>query len=862
MISGNTDLFEAPIRTITGAVELLGGSTATLSGKTLDIDEVYPVSHDIKISARSENLLDLNTVDTGSYGIPRVEGNNVVVEPTSSNNFYYIGSPSIYQKLEVGETYTFSMDSVSGHGGSWGWRFRYVNGTYSTVNKKTSLTIKWTDNISWVQFYFGMPYTSTEPIICENLQVRKADTVLPFVPYVDTSDVAITATGRNLFLCNDFELPGKYLSKTCKNGVISLLPTGGLSTTIVVNEENIPFAEWLPNQYLEPNTYTFTGEWLLIRDADKNKRIYLELLLDDGTSDTIYSGETKTFTQRAKIVAVMTEKVAVANQGDPISCRLMLERGTEAHPYEKAFEYKWYQGGVISTKINNVYVRASDLPETANLQITYQAPYRQSFTADGELKEVVVNRAGESKFFGFGISQKATIKLLDKERKYNIDKGTIFCVGFNDVRPMPDFYADEVKRNENTNEIEIVAYDALKRAANFTIKDLGIENYTIMMLAQKCADIMSLDDVVFPSINEFAINYPEGGNYSGTETIREVLNHIAEATQTFYFINSNNFLEFRRLDRYGNPVLTIGKDKYFTLEASAAKTLTGICSATELGDNLSTGEGLTQYVWNNPLWDNREDRATLVENALTAVKNTVIVPYKCKWRGNYLLEPGDKIGVVGKDNGTIQTYLINDTLTYNGGMSQDSSLEYEETDAQPSNPTTLGEALKNTFAKVDKINNEITMVASQTSENKEAISTLQINSDSINASVSTLEKQMDSVSGSMTEISKKVEATMTDEEINIAIENKLSNGVSSVETATGFTFNETGLTVSKSNSDISTTITEDGMKVSKGSNEVLVANNEGVKAIDLHAETYLLIGKNSRFEDYNYSRTGCFWIGG
>jgi hypothetical protein len=100
---------------------------------------------------------------------------------------------------------------------------------------------------------------------------------------------------------------------------------------------------------------------------------------------------------------------------------------------------------------------------------------------------------------------------------------------------------------------------------------------------------------------------------------------------------------------------------------------------------------------------------------------------------------------------------------------------------------------------------------------------------------------------------------MTEEEINLAIKTNLITGVSQVTTSTGFTFNGDGLTVSKEGSEITTQITEDGMTVSKDNKEVLVANNEGVQAEDLHATTYLIIGENSRFEDFG-SRTGCFWI--
>ena len=51
------------------------------------------------------------------------------------------------------------------------------------------------------------------------------------------------------------------------------------------------------------------------------------------------------------------------------------------------------------------------------------------------------------------------------------------------------------------------------------------------------------------------------------------------------------------------------------------------------------------------------------------------------------------------------------------------------------------------------------------------------------------------------------------------------------------------------------------MKIFRSSTEVLTADNEGVKAEDLHATTYLIIGETSRLEDKD-GRTVCYWIGG
>ena len=110
-------------------------------------------------------------------------------------------------------------------------------------------------------------------------------------------------------------------------------------------------------------------------------------------------------------------------------------------------------------------------------------------------------------------------------------------------------------------------------------------------------------------------------------------------------------------------------------------------------------------------------------------------------------------------------------------------------------------------------------------------------------------------------LTQKVNATITAEDVKLQIQSELNNGVTKVETTTGFTFNDEGLTVSKSGSEMTTQITEDGMTVYRDNTAVLIANNVGVDAVNLHATTYLIIGNNSRFEDYGENRTGCFWIG-
>ena len=115
---------------------------------------------------------------------------------------------------------------------------------------------------------------------------------------------------------------------------------------------------------------------------------------------------------------------------------------------------------------------------------------------------------------------------------------------------------------------------------------------------------------------------------------------------------------------------------------------------------------------------------------------------------------------------------------------------------------------------------------------------------------------------SVQEISSRVELALTSDQVEIAIEKKLAQGVDTVTTKTGFTFDDEGLTVSKTGSEMTTQVTEDGMTVSRSGTQVLVVDNQGVEATNLHAKTFLILAGKARLEPYGADRMGCFWIGG
>ena len=353
-----------------------------------------------------------------------------------------------------------------------------------------------------------------------------------------------------------------------------------------------------------------------------------------------------------------------------------------------------------------------------------------TFTENNRIKNIEIQRVGEnSKFFGFGISHRLNIKLIDVNRELNFTTSDYFIpsIGLEEYTQFPNMYITETNRDENTNELSITAYDLLDKSKKHTFSELTLTKpYTIADVVNAVASFLGISATI-PSLDVFNISYADGANFEGTESLYEVLTAAAEATQTIFYINGSNTLVFKRLDISGNPALTITKEDYITLDSGDNRRLQTVCHATELGDNVSastTQIGTTQYVRDNPFWELRDDIDTLVDNALSAVGNMTINQFSCEWRGNPLLDPGDKIALTTKDNQTVISYLLNDTLTFDGSLSQKSEWNYEDSEEDESNPSDLGEVLRKTYARVDKANKKVDILVSEVDANKSNISNI------------------------------------------------------------------------------------------------------------------------------------------
>lgn len=108
-----------------------------------------------------------------------------------------------------------------------------------------------------------------------------------------------------------------------------------------------------------------------------------------------------------------------------------------------------------------------------------------------------------------------------------------------------------------------------------------------------------------------------------------------------------------------------------------------------------------------------------------------------------------------------------------------------------------------------------------------------------------------------------VQLEQTNSQFSINVQRVIDQyGASKVTTATGYVFDENGMNISKTGSEMSNLLDNTGMFVRRDSTEMLGADATGVRSENLWVRKYLQMGSNSRFEDYESNRTACFYIGG
>lgn len=192
------------------------------------------------------------------------------------------------------------------------------------------------------------------------------------------------------------------------------------------------------------------------------------------------------------------------------------------------------------------------------------------------------------------------------------------------------------------------------------------------------------------------------------------------------------------------------------------------------------------------------------------------------------------------------------------GLSASVSSVEKRCDAQEKNITTLQATATSLSASVSSVKTDIKTAEGDISNIRTRVekneADIKAASDSITATVKSTTEDLTGIRKQLTELTQDADS------LNLSIQNIEKNGVSQVTTTTGYTFNDKGLTIRKSGSEIENRMDNTGMYVTRDGDTMLQANAAGVVATDVTIRNFLIVGDHARFESYPTNRIACFYV--
>ena len=327
--------------------------------------------------------------------------------------------------------------------------------------------------------------------------------------------------------------------------------------------------------------------------------------------------------------------------------------------------------------------------------------------------------------------------------------------------------------------------------------------------------------------------------YNADYTIRDVLTEIAQAAAGTIAIKDDELYVLY-------PTATEKKVEPSNLKAIEIGELYGpvnsvVLARTPQEDNIDKRDEAAEKICeikieNNQLMDShRED---FIEGIYNALYGLTYYPHEVESFGIGILDICDLFTIETLDGKTYTALHLSGSVEITQGLietTKGTAPAATETDYKAASKT--DRVINKTILRVDKQEQEI------------------------QALVTTTTNQKNELTGQIETLTKAVEQKITPEDVQILI-SKTVEGIDSITTSKGYTFNDEGLHIKQSGDEMENRLDHTGMYVNREDDNILTANNEGVDAINLRARQFLIVGDNSRLENYAEKRTGCFYIGG
>lgn len=265
-------------------------------------------------------------------------------------------------------------------------------------------------------------------------------------------------------------------------------------------------------------------------------------------------------------------------------------------------------------------------------------------------------------------------------------------------------------------------------------------------------------------------------------------------------------------------------------------------------------EGNSYVIESNPLLQAHSAQSLIgpAQTLYEQLKKVTYTPGRLHIPGDCLIQVGDILTVIDGKGQKHTFYVMKRTQSARGDI-----LECTGSRRRDSITAVNHQSYQVLGGKVLELQTTVDGLQAENRDQAGKSAALSLQVEGITAAVSRQQTELGTLKSQNTLLEQTADSIM------LQVRQLREEGVSRVQTQTGFTFDEQGLTISKSGTQMENLLNEEGMYVKRSGEVILQADKEGVTAVDVTVGNYLVIGNHSRLEDYTdagVSRTACFWI--
>lgn len=263
------------------------------------------------------------------------------------------------------------------------------------------------------------------------------------------------------------------------------------------------------------------------------------------------------------------------------------------------------------------------------------------------------------------------------------------------------------------------------------------------------------------------------------------------------------------------------------------------------------GSKNTYIIENNPMLPAADSTSllTVAQTLYQQMSRVTYTPGRVSIPAEANVRPGDILSVTNSNGRTVSMYvmkLVCDGLT--------ATIECTGSHRRNSSSAVHNLGFRALEGKVLNLRTDVDGLKAENKNTSGALASLNLDLNGIRSRV---ENQDASTQDALKQLSA---LTQRADGLSLELTELRQNGAQKVQTSTGYTFDDQGLHISRSDSQMANTLDHTGMYVKRYGQVILQANHQGVEATDVTVRNYLVVGEHARLEDYGTDRTACYYI--